>query len=75
MSKLKDKWVREFDSLINFFKDSIRTWTVDYVKLNNNIFVIISEARDEVIKIKKKIFEMKIKHEIVVPPLRNFIND
>ena len=61
VSKLKDKWAKEFDNLKNFSKDNIRAWTVDYVNLNNNIFVIISEAQDEVTKIEKEIFEMKIK--------------
>ena len=46
---------------------------MDYVNLNNNIYVIIREYHDEVIEIEKEIFEMKIKQEITVPPLRDFI--
>ena len=53
VSKIKDKWAGEFDNLSDFSKDSIWTWSVDYVNLNNNIFVIICEAHDEVIEIEK----------------------
>ena len=53
MSKLKDKRDKEFDGLIDFSEDNIIPWSMDYVNLNNNIFVIIYEARDEVIEIQK----------------------
>ena len=49
MSKLKDKWAIEFNNLMHLSEDDIQTWTVNYVNLNNNIFVIISEDCDEVI--------------------------
>lgn len=52
-SKLKDKWVEDFNTLMNFSKYNIRTWIIDYVNLNNNIYVIISESQDEVIEIEK----------------------
>ena len=44
MSKLKDKWEGEFDSLSYFFDESIKAWTIDYVNLNNNISIIVNEA-------------------------------
>ena len=36
-------------------------------------FCIVCEARDELIEIETYIFEMKIKQEIIVPPLWGFI--
>lgn len=51
VSKIKDKWDREFDILIYFFEDNIRAWIVDYFNPNNNIFVIICEAWEEFIEI------------------------
>ena len=44
VSKLRDKWVREFDNLTDFFNVNMREWTLDYVSLNNDIFVIIFET-------------------------------
>ena len=75
MSKLKDKWVREFDNLSYFSKESIKTWKVDYVNLNNNILIKVNEALEEILEIEKEIFEMKIKHEIIVPPLWDLITE
>lgn len=53
LSKLKDKWAREFDSLSDFYKESIKTQMVDYVNLNNNISIIVDEAREEFLEIEK----------------------
>ena len=61
VSKLKDKWVEEFHNMSCFSKDNIRTWTMDYINLNKNIFVIVCEAYDELIEIEKEFFEMKIR--------------
>ena len=38
-SKLKDKWVGEFNDMSYFFEDNMWTWTIDYVNLNNNISI------------------------------------
>ena len=53
MSKLKDKWAKVFDNLLDFFDDNVWMWTIDYVNLKNNISVIICEAHDELIEIEK----------------------
>ena len=44
VSKPKDKWVREFDNLMVFFEDNIRSWTVDYTNLGKNIYVTVWES-------------------------------
>ena len=73
VSKLKEKWEGEFDSLSYSFDERIKAWTVDYVNLNNSISIIINESQEEVIKIKKIMFKINIKKEMVVPPLWDFI--
>jgi hypothetical protein len=47
VSKLKDKWAGDFEILSDFSKESIKTWTMDCVNLNNNIWAMVNEARDE----------------------------
>lgn len=73
MSKFNDKWAGEFDNLLDFSKDSIQMWIVDYVNINNIFYVIICKSHDEVIEIEKEIFKMKTKQEVIVPPLQDFI--
>ena len=75
MSKIRDKWAGEFDSLTNFYEENIRAWTIDYLNFNNNISIIVNEAHKEVLEIEKEISEMKSKHEITVPPLWDFISE
>ena len=73
VSKIKEKWAEEFDNLTDFSKDNIKSLTIDYVNLDNNILIIVGEAWEEIIEMGKKIFEMNIKHEIIVPPFHFFI--
>lgn len=47
LTKLRDKWDKKFDSLYDFSRDNMRTWIVDYVNLNHNVYVMISEAHDD----------------------------
>lgn len=69
ISKLKDKWAIEFNDFSYFSEDIMHTWTVDYVNLDKNIYVNIYEAHENLIKMEREIFEIKIKQEIIVPPL------
>ena len=61
LARLKDKWAEEFDNLVDLSRDDMRTWTVDYVNFNHNIFVILSKACDKVLDIEREVFQMKIK--------------
>lgn len=49
------------------------TWIVDYVNLNHNFYVSISKARDYLFEIEKEAFENKIKQQITVPPMWDYI--
>ena len=44
----------------------MRTWTVDYINLNNNVSINISEDCDNLIQVDR---------EITVPPLQDYISD
>ena len=61
LSKLRDKCTKEFNGMSNFSRDNMRTWIVDYINLNHNVYVRISEAHDDLLEIEKEEFEMKIK--------------
>lgn len=54
-------WVEEFENLSIFSEENIKTWIVTYVYFNNDISSVISQARGELIDIKKELFEMRIK--------------
>ena len=47
-------------------------WTIDYVNLNHNVYVSISKARVELLEIEKEAFEIKLKQDIIVPPMRDY---
>ena len=68
LSKLKDKWTQEFNDLSYLSEHIMCMWTIDYINLNNNVYISIDEACENLIQLEREIFEMKIKQEIVVPP-------
>lgn len=61
-----------FDSLFDFYGDNMHMWTIDYVNLNHNVYVSISKARVELLEIEKEAFEIKLKQDIIVPPMRDY---
>ena len=75
VSKLKYKWEGEFDNLSYFSNENIKAWTVDYVYINSNTSIIINEVWEEVLEIKNEMFKMKIKQEITIPTLQDFITE
>lgn len=53
----------------------MHTWMVNYVNLNHNIFVNISKGHDDLLEIEIKVFQMKIKKEINVPLMQDYIHN
>lgn len=53
VSKLKDKWDGEFDTLSIFYEENIRALTINYVNLNNIIINLVIKARENIIEIEK----------------------
>ena len=51
LSKLREKWVEEFDSLTDFSRANIHMWTVDYVNHYHNASISISEVCDDLLEI------------------------
>lgn len=75
LSKLRDKWVVEFDSVFDLYRNNMHTWIVDYINLNHNVYVSVFEACGDLFEIEKEEFEMKIKQEITIPPMQDYIFD
>lgn len=75
LSKLRDKWVEEFNSLYDLSRDNMYTWILYYVNLNHNVSISISEARDDLLEIEKEASEMKIKQDLIVPPMWDYMFD
>lgn len=48
---------------------------MNYVYLNNNISAIVNKDQVKILDIEREIFEMEIKHEIIVPPVQDFITE
>ena len=55
LSKLKDKWAREFDSMSNFPQENIKSWTILDVNVNNDILDSISQGREELADKSRKV--------------------
>ena len=75
LSKLKEKWVEEFENLSNFLEENMKIWIVSYVNFNNDNTTILSQGREYISYIEKEFFDMKVKQGIPVPSLREYTID
>ena len=47
-------------------------WTVSYLNINNDNTTIVSQSREELLDIEE-LFDMKVKQDINIPTLREYI--
>lgn len=74
LSKLRDKWAKEFDNLFDFSGDNMCIWTIEYVNHNHNIFGNIYESWDDLLEIEKEVFQIKFRQEITIPPMWDYVH-
>jgi len=65
--------VMNFDSIANFTVEHIKTWIINFSKVNKQNFDSISQVQEEIKQIEKKIFTKNMKMEIIGSPNRDYI--
>jgi hypothetical protein len=73
IEELKGTLSKKFDNMIEFTHDEIDSWLVEYTNKNENIENILQNLSVDLREIEKELFNVKIKQEVIVSPLRDFI--
>jgi len=65
----------ETDNMMEFTHDDIDSWFVEYTNKNYDYENILQNLFIDLREIDKKLLNIKIKQEIIVAPLRDFIQE
>jgi hypothetical protein len=63
----------EFDGLTSYFEKEVRRWINDLVIENNANDSLVQEQHIEISEIENEIFTSRVKEEIIVGPLWDYI--
>jgi hypothetical protein len=75
IEELKRTSTEKFDNMMEFTHDDIDNWLVEYTNKNEDIENILQNLFVDLREIEKELFNVKIKQEVIVAPLRDFIQE
>jgi len=74
LEALKSSWANEFDNLTEFSKEEAKRWLFQYVNKNEDHVDTIHQLGFELKYIENELFDIRIKHEITVSPMWEYID-
>jgi 50S ribosomal subunit-associated GTPase HflX len=75
LEALKVAWESEFSDSVEFFKEEVERWLVQYINKNDDIEDTLHQLSIDLREMENELFEIKTKHEIIVAPMREYIEE
>jgi hypothetical protein len=75
LEALKVAWASEFTDSIEFSEDEVERWLVRYINKNDDIEDTLHQLSIDLREMENELFEIKTKHEIMVAPMREYIEE
>jgi hypothetical protein len=75
VEELKRASTEKFDTMIEFTHDDIDNWLVEYTNKNEDIENTLQNLSIDLREIEKELFNIKVKQEVIVAPLRDYIQE
>jgi hypothetical protein len=72
---LKGLSAKKFNSVIEYGEEEIDNWLIDYSIKNQDIEESIHGISHDLRNLEGELFNIKIRHEINVVPMKNYIED
>jgi hypothetical protein len=72
---LKVAWANEFTETIEFSEGEVERWLVQYINRNNEMDDTLHQSELDPREFERQLFKIKPKHEIIVAPLREYIEE
>jgi hypothetical protein len=73
LNVLKVAWANKFTESIEFFEEEIRRWLVTYINRNDEVDDTLHQLGMDLREMENEMFEKNTKHEIMLPPMREYI--
>jgi len=67
------KWIYQNNKL--FFEEEVEKWLVRYINRNDEVDDTLHQSNIDLREFENQLFEIKTKHEIIVAPLREYIEE
>jgi hypothetical protein len=75
VENMKKSSAKKFDSMVEYTYDDIDNWLVEYTNKNEDIGTILQNLSIDHREIKSEFLSIKVKQEIIVFPLRDYIQE
>jgi len=75
LDKVKQSKEIEFDDIVDFNAQEVREWLITFVNVNEYNYFLAAELQREAREIEKEIFSQHVKLEIIVAPMKDFIQE
>jgi hypothetical protein len=75
VENLKKSSAKKFDSMVEYTYDDIDNWLVEYTNKNEVIETILQNLSIDHRGIESEFLSIKVKEEIIVSPLRDYIQE
>jgi hypothetical protein len=72
---LKRLSTEKFDSMVEYTYDDIDSWLVEYTNRNEDIETTLQNLSIDLREIESELFNIKVKQEVIVAPLREYIQE
>jgi hypothetical protein len=72
---LKRLSIEKFDSMVEYTNDDIDSWFVEYTNRNEDIETTLQNLSIDSREIESELFNIKVKKEVIVAPLREYIEE
>jgi hypothetical protein len=75
VENLKKSSAKKFDSMVEYTYDDIDNWLVEYTNKNEDIETILQNLSIDHREIESELLNIKVKQEVIVSPLREYIQE
>jgi hypothetical protein len=72
---LKGVSIENFNSIIEYNENEIESWLVSYANKNEDIEASLHQLSFDLRDLEGMLFDIKIRHEINVAPMKDYIED
>jgi len=72
---VKTSWANKFNNLVELPEDEIKHWLATFVNENEEHLSSVNKIHVEFKEIEDEIFSLMFKQDIIIPPMKEYIDE